>query len=97
MKSLGRQVKTLTKIFGKNIVFKFINVIVMQKFSQNQHFSVNILISTGNKILVEASPSDKIWGIGLSVHSKKAHLWKMEGLNLLGQILTEIKFQFMTE
>lgn len=34
------------------------------KFSQNPALK-NFLLSTGNKILVEASPLDKIWGIGL--------------------------------
>jgi ribA/ribD-fused uncharacterized protein len=34
------------------------------KFSQNPALK-NFLLSTGNKILVEASPYDKIWGIGL--------------------------------
>ncbi|MBQ1883799.1 MAG: NADAR family protein [Bacteroidales bacterium] len=34
------------------------------KFSQNPALK-NFLLSTGNKILAEASPYDKIWGIGL--------------------------------
>ena len=34
------------------------------KFSQNANLKA-FLLSTGNKILVEASPYDKIWGIGI--------------------------------
>ena len=34
------------------------------KFSQNPALK-DFLLSTGDKILVEASPLDKIWGIGL--------------------------------
>lgn len=33
------------------------------KFSQNPELR-EILLSTGSKMIVEASPSDKIWGIG---------------------------------
>mgnify|MGYP000075339145 CR=1 FL=1 len=97
MKSLGRQVKNFDENIWKKHRIQIYKRHCHAKFSQNQHLK-NILISTGNKILVEASPSDKIWGIGLSAHiAKSTPVEKWKGLNLLGQILTEIKFQFMTE
>lgn len=61
------------------------------KFSQNsslQHF----LLGTGNKVLVEASPVDPIWGIGLASDDKRARQpsqWR--GLNLLGFALMEVR------
>ena len=61
------------------------------KFSQNAELK-EFLISTGNRILVEASPVDNIWGIGLAQdaeHCKNPLKWK--GLNLLGFALMEVR------
>ncbi|MDU1891780.1 MAG: NADAR family protein [Dysgonomonas sp.] len=63
----------------------------MHKFSQNNNMK-DFLLSTENKILVEASPIDKIWGIGLSENDENAnnpYLWK--GENLLGFALMEVR------
>ena len=52
----------------------------------------NILISTKDSILVEASPYDKIWGIGMSANNENIEnslLWG--GLNLLGFALMEVR------
>lgn len=61
------------------------------KFSQNRNLG-NYLLSTKNSILVEASPYDVIWGIGLS---KKDALIKSpvewRGQNLLGYALMETR------
>jgi hypothetical protein len=54
------------------------------KFSQNDDLGDELLI-TGNKILVEASPYDTIWGIGMAEGEPGINdpaNWK--GLNLLG-------------
>jgi ribA/ribD-fused uncharacterized protein len=61
------------------------------KFSQNPGFK-DYLLSTGNKIIVEASPVDAIWGIGLpqdSRHAKNPYSWR--GQNLLGFALMEVR------
>jgi hypothetical protein len=50
------------------------------------------LLNTGDAVLVEASPYDKIWGIGLLKTDKNARnpqRWK--GLNLLGKVLMKIR------
>jgi ribA/ribD-fused uncharacterized protein len=54
------------------------------KFGQNPELGA-FLSGTANKVLVEASPTDRIWGIGLSENDSRAENpleWK--GLNLLG-------------
>lgn len=65
------------------------------KFSQNQEI-LNLLLKTSPKILVEASPSDNVWGIGLSLEDPNRfdeYQWK--GSNLLGFILTSLREEFM--
>jgi hypothetical protein len=50
------------------------------------------LLHTGERVLVEASPYDKIWGIGLSANDSgidNPHNW--HGLNLLGFALMEVR------
>ena len=61
------------------------------KFSQNAELRV-FLLGTGSKVLVEASPYDKIWGIGIGADDSRAGnptLW--HGLNLLGFCLMEVR------
>ncbi|WP_432664407.1 NADAR family protein [Wukongibacter baidiensis] len=61
------------------------------KFLQDNELK-QYLIQTKGKVLVEASPFDKIWGIGLSVDDeniKNPLLWK--GQNLLGFALMEVR------
>lgn len=61
------------------------------KFSQNEELK-NYLLSTKDSILVEASPFDTVWGIGMSRHiddAKDPKKWK--GRNLLGFCLMEVR------
>jgi len=65
------------------------------KFSQDSRLK-QFLINTGNKVMVEASPVDKIWGVGLSAthdHIYNPRLWK--GLNLLGYALMVVREQLL--
>jgi ribA/ribD-fused uncharacterized protein len=61
------------------------------KFSQNQELK-KALLDTGDALLVEASPYDKIWGIGMKKSDPRAHYpIKWLGLNLLGKCLMAVK------
>jgi ribA/ribD-fused uncharacterized protein len=62
-----------------------------QKFRQNNGLG-EFLLATGDKVLVEASPVDRIWGIGLAADDQKAAnptLWR--GENLLGFALMQAR------
>lgn len=59
----------------------------------NQNIGIKeCLLSTYDRILVEASPYDSVWGIGLACnHPDAENPVKWRGQNLLGFILTAIK------
>ena len=61
------------------------------KFSQNPELKY-FLLNTNNRVLVEASPYDKIWGIGMDYKDTRCEnptLWN--GENLLGFCLMEVR------
>ncbi|MEV7727671.1 NADAR family protein [Streptomyces sp. NPDC087917] len=50
------------------------------------------LLGTGSRVLVEASPLDRIWGIGLAADDERAlDPARWQGLNLLGFALMEAR------
>lgn len=61
------------------------------KYSQNEELKEKLL-KTDGKMLVEASPYDKIWGIGLSEKkAKETEPDQWPGLNLLGKVLVKVR------
>lgn len=90
-KDLGRSVSN----FDENIwnINKF-NLMVwanILKFSQNQEI-FRQLLATGNKLLVEASPTDLVWGVGLEEDDDKIlDCVKWRGQNLFGRALNEVR------
>ncbi|MFD2907425.1 NADAR family protein [Flavobacterium ardleyense] len=90
-KSLGRQVKNFDEITWNNKRFEIVLKGSLEKFGQHKELK-DFLVNTKNKVLVEASPVDRIWGIGLASDSDKAENPKRwNGLNLLGFVLMEVR------
>ena len=91
IKHLGRLIKNFNdKEWNKNKIKIVVQGNIL-KFSQNEELK-NYLIETGDKILVEASPYDKIWGIGLDENNPDArNPYKWKGENLLGFSLMEVR------
>ncbi len=90
-KALGRQVRNFKdEIWDANKV-ALVTEINLAKFSQNKGLRRK-LFQTAPKFLVEASPMDVIWGIGLDeANAKQTTPDQWPGQNLLGQILTEVR------
>ena len=90
-KDLGRKVKN----FDNETWFANAKSIVTRGFSINSHSTKEIklfLLATKEKILVEASPYDKIWGIGLAEPvAKRTPPENWPGTNYLGQCLMEVR------
>jgi ribA/ribD-fused uncharacterized protein len=64
--------------------------IVFQKFTQNRYLT-SVLLSTGEKTLVEANPYDSYWGAGCSATHAIAKQNKWTGKNNLGVILMRVR------
>ncbi len=90
-KKLGRQVKGFreeTWVENRSLIVVKGN---LAKFSQNEALK-EFLLNTKERILVEASPRDRIWGIGLGQNNPDAaNPYKWRGLNLLGFALMEVR------
>lgn len=91
IKALGRKVRG----FDQVVWDKFKYAIVLNgnwcKFSQNRELR-EFLLSTGDSVLVEASPYDRIWGIQLSADTPEAqNPFRWRGENLLGFALMEVR------
>ena len=90
-KQLGRGVKNFDDARWQAHRFEFVVAGNLAKFSQNRELG-NFLLGTGDQVLVEASPLDRIWGIGLGAnaeHATNPAQWR--GLNLLGFALMEVR------
>lgn len=61
------------------------------KFGQNPDL-LAYLAATAGRVLVEASPADRVWGIGLAAgDSRVGRPSQWEGLNLLGFALMDVR------
>lgn len=91
MKALGKKVRNFNQELWDKAKYAIVLNANYFKFSQNKAMR-DFLLNTGDKILVEASPLDTIWGIGLGEENEKSHnpnLWR--GQNLLGFALMEVR------
>lgn len=90
-KKLGRQVKNFnaeTWMINSYSIMVGVNIC---KFAQNDEL-YKVLLSTDDKILVEASPYDKIWGIGIGKDDDDClDESKWQGMNLLGRALNFVR------
>ncbi len=91
IKALGRKVRNFDEGLWNEVKYSIVLNGNYCKFMQNKKL-LAFLLSTKDKVLVEASPYDCIWGIGLTAQSPDAEYplaWC--GQNLLGFALMEVR------
>jgi len=90
-KKLGREVKNYDDKLWLANRYEIVKQGNYHKFSQNIDLKT-FLLNTKDRVLVEASPVDPIWGIGMaSDHKDVMNPEKWKGLNLLGFALMEVR------
>lgn len=91
-KSLGRIVKGFNSKVWDKYKLAIVHAGVLTKFQQNDPLRKFILGYDVDVEFVEASPTDLIWGIGLSLDSSEKYdplQWR--GQNLLGKCLNRVR------
>lgn len=90
-KAQGRKVKNFDATIWTECCLERCLPGVREKFLQNKSLA-EMLISTGDKTIAEASPYDKIWGIGLAPDDPLAlDQVNWAGTNLLGELLMIVR------
>lgn len=96
-KKLGRLVKGYNEDVWKANRFEIVVTGNIHKFSQNKELR-DYLLGTGDFVLVEASPYDNIWGVGMSANNPDiADPRRWKGSNLLGFALMEVRSKIKDE
>jgi ribA/ribD-fused uncharacterized protein len=96
-KQLGRQVRNFDAKLWSKLSYKIMVDVNYAKFSQNSMYK-NTLLSTGDKKICEASPTDSLWGIGLHwTNDDVLDESKWQGQNLLGKALMEVRDMFRSK
>ncbi|MFJ9854331.1 NADAR family protein [Streptomyces sp. NPDC101150] len=90
-KDAGRKVRGFDDAVWQRHRFALVVEGSLHKFGQDAALR-EFLLGTNSRVLVEASPMDRIWGIGLAADDERAGdpaRWR--GLNLLGFALMEAR------
>ena len=90
-KALGRMVAPFDPDKWNNVARDRIYPAIYMKFNEHEDLK-KILLSTGKKIIAEASPFDRVWGIGMGWTEEgidNPANWK--GTNFLGEVIMRVR------
>lgn len=90
-KAIGRTVANFNENQWNKVCKEIVHRGNLAKFTQNLDLQ-KVLFATKGTTIVEASPYDKIWGIGLhesDPRAKDRSTW--QGKNWLGEVLTQVR------
>jgi ribA/ribD-fused uncharacterized protein len=94
-KKIGREILNFDEKTWCDNRYRIVKEGNFHKFSQNSALK-SFLLNTRNRVIVEASPVDPIWGIGMAADDpeiQRPSAWK--GMNLLGFALMEVRDDLM--
>jgi len=90
-KALGRRVRDFDETTWQRHRYEIVVAGNFAKFTQHDGLR-GFLLATDDEVLVEASPLDAVWGIGLAASDPRAeHPIDWPGLNLLGFALMDVR------
>jgi hypothetical protein len=90
-KRYGREVRGFDERRWSAVCYNIVLRGCLEKYRQNPELCEKLL-ATGNLTFVEASPKDKIWGIGMDKNHKDATKpGRWLGKNLLGKVHDEAR------
>ncbi|MFF4713968.1 NADAR family protein [Streptomyces eurythermus] len=90
-KKAGRLVRGFDDETWQRERFRIVTEGSVHKFAADDDLR-QFLLNTGDRVLVEASPVDRVWGIGLAADDEAASdPQRWQGLNLLGFALMEAR------
>lgn len=96
-KDLGRQVTPFDAKTWNAVKYDVVKDGNRAKYEQNPDLK-KLLLATGNAVLAEASPKDKVWGIGLDAQTAAStDMSEWPGQGLLGLALMELRKEFSGE
>lgn len=91
IKALGRKVRNFDQEVWENSRYSIVLIGNYNKFIQNEELK-EFILGARNRVLVEASPYDKVWGIGMAQDNENIeNPFRWKGINLLGFALIEIR------
>lgn len=90
-RNIGRNIRGFDNNRWIAVRYDAMKAALLAKFSQNDNHKESLL-GTGDKVLVEASPHDRVWGVGREIGDRRLYSEKTwRGQNLLGQCLMEVR------
>lgn len=95
-KAAGRAVHNFDSTKWNEVCRQVVYRANFAKFAQNRDLMEELLV-TGNKVIVEASPTDTIWGIGLSEQDpRRFDETQWRGTNWLGEAIMQVRSDIYT-
>lgn len=90
-KALGKRVQGFDVVAWEAVARDVVMRGNLSKFADNPKLRAQLLMTEGTT-LVEASQTDRIWGVGLHVDDPRVHFRNQwQGRNWLGQVLTDLR------
>jgi ribA/ribD-fused uncharacterized protein len=96
VKALGRRVSGFDMLIWAQHRYEIVKRANYLKFSQNRLIRMLLINFDDTVLLVEASPRDRIWGIGYSACTALNNKPRW-GLNLLGKALTDVRLLLIAD